>query len=179
MDIDIDKINPFEKINEVNTIKWRPIYEVIEEASFKEYGKFPDYFMKQCKINANEAQFIPLEVKNNIHRMAMEQILYAQVVKLRRKELKRIAENKNKNEAKFKFQGLFARSHRWFDLDFYWIEEMFSIGETDFYGKLFQSHDDTQDKNILKSFQVPIGNSKCAEKIKFHNDAPIIKYCRK
>ena len=48
--------------------------------------------------------------------MAVEQGLYAQVVKIRRKDLKFIAANKNKNEAKFKFQGLSARSQRWFDL---------------------------------------------------------------
>ena len=51
--------------------------------------------------------------------MAMEQALYAQVVMLRLKDLKFIAENKNKNESKFKFQGQSVRSQRWFDLDFY------------------------------------------------------------
>ena len=35
-DIDIDKIDTYEIRNKVNTIKWRPIYEVIEEAYFKE-----------------------------------------------------------------------------------------------------------------------------------------------
>ena len=35
----------------------------------------------------------------------MEQGLYAQVFNLRQKDLKFIPENKNKNEAKFKFQG--------------------------------------------------------------------------
>ena len=50
--------------------------------------------------------------------MAMEQGLYAQMFKLRRKDLKFIAANKNKNESKFKFQGLSERSQRWFDLDF-------------------------------------------------------------
>ena len=35
MNIDIDKINTFEKRNKVNTNQWRPIYEVIEEAYFK------------------------------------------------------------------------------------------------------------------------------------------------
>ena len=34
IDIDIDKINTFEKRNKVNTIKWRPIYKVIDEAYF-------------------------------------------------------------------------------------------------------------------------------------------------
>ena len=72
MNIDIDKINTFEKRNKKNTIKWRPIYEVTEEAYFKEFEKFPDNFMKQCKDNENDAQFIPLNVrKKNIKRMAM------------------------------------------------------------------------------------------------------------
>ena len=34
MDIDIDKINTYKLRNKVNTIKWRPIYEVIDEAYF-------------------------------------------------------------------------------------------------------------------------------------------------
>ena len=37
---------------------------------------------------------------------------------LRRKDFKITEANKNKNEAKFKFQGQSARSQRWFDLDF-------------------------------------------------------------
>ena len=70
--------------------------------------------------------------------MAMEKGLYAQVVKLSRKDLKFIAANKNKNEAKFKFQGLSAISQRWFDLDFDWIEVNFRTREPDFYKRLFQ-----------------------------------------
>ena len=77
--------------------------------------------MQQYKDNANDAQFIPLEMKNNITIMAMEQVLYAQVVKLRRKDFKFVAADKNKNKAKFEFQSLSARSHCWFDLDFDWI----------------------------------------------------------
>ena len=49
--------------------------------------------------------------------MAKEQGLYAQALKLRENDLKFIAANKNKNEAKFKFQVQYARSHS----DFYWI----------------------------------------------------------
>ena len=71
--------------------------------------------------------------------MAMEQVLYAHVVKLRRKDLKIVAADKNKNEAKFKFQGLSARSQRWFDLDFDLIELNVSTREPDFYKKLFKS----------------------------------------
>ena len=70
---------------------------------------------------------------------------------------------KNKNEAKFKFQGQSARSKRWFDLDLDWIEVNFSTREPDLYKKLFQGHDDTQDINTFKCFQVPIGNTNCVE----------------
>ena len=134
--------------------------------------------MKQCRDDESEAQFIPLHAKNNIKRMAIEQGLYAQVVKLRQKDLKSIAANMNKNEAKFNSQGQSARSQRWFDLDFDWIAVNFSTRETDFY-KIFQSHDYTQDIKSFKLFQVPIGNSKCVETFKFHNDAPILNYCQK
>ena len=97
----------------------------------------------------------------------MEQGLYAQVVMISRKGLKLIAENKNKNEAKFKFQGQSSRSQYWFDLDFDWTEVNFSTLEPDLYKKPFHIHDDTQDTNTFKLFQVPIGNSKCVEKSSF------------
>ena len=93
--------------------------------------------------------------------------------------MKLIAENKNKNEAKFKFQGQSATSQPWFNVVFDWIEVNFSTREPDFYTKLFLSHDDTQDKNTFKLFQYPIGNSKYVESFKFHNDAPMLRYCQK
>ena len=68
------------------------------------------------------------------------------------KVFKLIAEKMNKNEAKFKFQGLYARSQRWFDLDFYCVEVNFGTGEPDLYKYLFQRHDNTQDKNTIKFF---------------------------
>ena len=64
--------------------------------------------------------------------MAMEQNLYAQVVKLRCKHLKFVATDRNKNEAKSKFQGQSARSQTWFDLDLDWIVINFSSREPDF-----------------------------------------------
>ena len=70
--------------------------------------------------------------------MNTEQGLYAQVVKISRNDLKFIAENRNKNEAKFKFQGQYERSHRWFDLDFDWIEVNFSTREPDLYKNFFR-----------------------------------------
>ena len=45
MNIDIDEINTFEIRHRVNTIKWRPIYEVIEEDYFKE-SEFSRLFYK-------------------------------------------------------------------------------------------------------------------------------------
>ena len=48
----------------------------------------------------------------------MEKKLYAQVVKLRRKDLQFVAADKNKNEAKLKFHGQSARSQLWFDIDY-------------------------------------------------------------
>ena len=46
--------------------------------------------------------------------MATKQVLYAQVDKISQKDLKFIAENKNKYEAKFKFQGQSAISNHWY-----------------------------------------------------------------
>ena len=67
----------------------------------------------------------------------MEQGLYAQVVKLRRKDLKFAAVDKNKNEAKFNFRRLSARSQRWFDIEFDCIEVNFSTREPDLYKEKF------------------------------------------
>ena len=99
--------------------------------------------------------------------------------KLHRKDFKFVATDKNKNEAKFKFQSQSTRSLLWIDLDLDWVEINFSSCEPDFYKEIFQSHDDTQDDNTFKTFQVPIGNAKCVESLVFKNDAPIIKYCQK
>ena len=136
-------------------------------------------FIKKCKNNANEAQFLPLEVKTNIKRMSAEQGLYAQVVMLFRKDLKSTEANKNKNESKFKFQGQSSRSQRWFDIDLDWIEVNFSTREPEFNRKFFQRHEDKQDTNTFQIFQAPIVNSKCAKKNKFHSDASMLKYRQK
>ena len=42
----IGKINTFEKRNKVNTIKWKPIYEVKDEAYFIGSKLFSDNFMQ-------------------------------------------------------------------------------------------------------------------------------------
>ena len=110
--------------------------------------------------------------------MVIEQGLYAQVIMLHRKDLKCFVTDKNKYEVKFKFQGQSARSQRWFDLEFEWIEVNFSTHEPDFYEKLFQSHENKQDTNTFKFFQVPIENAKCVESFKFQNHSPILKYCK-
>ena len=137
MDIDIDKINTYGLRNKVNTIKWRPIYEAIYEAYFIESKIFSDTFMQQCKDNVNDAKCIPLEMKSSIKRMAMEQVLYAQVVNLLRKYLKFVEADKNKNEAKLKFQGQSTIQQRWFDIEFDWIGVNFSTHEPDLYKETF------------------------------------------
>ena len=139
MSEDIYNIDTYETRTKINTTKWRPIYEVIYEAYIRCSKMFPGDFIKECKNNSNGDHDIPREVKNNIKRMATEQGLYAQVVKLCRNYLKFVATDKNKNEAKFKFQGLSARSQQWFDLDLDWTEVNFSTCEPDFYKKLFKS----------------------------------------
>ena len=73
MNIDIENINTIEKRNKLYTKLWRTIYEVIQQYFLKESYIFPDAFIKQCKDNSNEAQFLPLEVNNNMKQMAMEQ----------------------------------------------------------------------------------------------------------
>ena len=108
--------------------------------------------------------------------MVIEQGLYAQVVMICRKYLKITEANKDKNEDKFKFQGQSARSQRWCDLDFDWVEENFSTREPDLYRKIYQIYDKTQDTNKFKMFEVPIGNKKCVEKMNFCSKAPMLKY---
>ena len=135
---------------------------VIQQYFFDETNIFPDDFIKQCKNNTNEAHNIPLKVKNYIKRMLVGKGLYAQVVILSRKGLRIIEENKNKNEAEFKFQGQSVRSQRWFDIDFDWIELNFSTHEP-----VFHRHDNKQDTNTFKIFEFPIGSSKCVEKLSF------------
>ena len=73
--------------------------------------------------------------------MAIKQGLYAQVVVLCQKNLNITEENKNENEDKFKFQGQSAISQRWLDLDFDWIEDIFSTREPGFYKTIYQIHD--------------------------------------
>ena len=67
----------------------------------------------------------------------MEQGLYAHVIMLRQNVLKFVATDNNKNEAKFKFQGQYAISQHWFDLDSGWIEVNFSTREPDLYQETF------------------------------------------
>ena len=109
----------------------------------------------------------------------MEQSLYEQVIKFRRKYFLFDAADKNKKESKFKFQGQSVRYQLWFDLNLDWIDMNFSTRESNFYKKLFQSHDDKQDKDTFKTFQVPIVNAKVVKSFMFHKDALILSYCQK
>ena len=77
--------------------KWRTIYEVIDKDYIENSNILLDAFIEKCRLCPKEPQTISNDVKNNIKRMAMEQILYAQVIKFRRKDLKFDAADKNKN----------------------------------------------------------------------------------
>ena len=60
--------------------------------------------MQECKDNANVAQFIPLDMKNNIKWMAIEQGSYTQVIMLHRKDLKFVATDKKKFKLNLSFK---------------------------------------------------------------------------
>ena len=51
------------KLEQKIILKWRPIYEVIDESYIKGSKIFPDDFIKECQNNSNEAHDIPREVK--------------------------------------------------------------------------------------------------------------------
>ena len=82
----INNIDTYETRTKVNTTKWRPIYEVIDEAYIKE-SNFSLKILSENVKNSNVELDITRKVKNNIKQMAMEKGLYAQAVKLRRKDL--------------------------------------------------------------------------------------------
>ena len=81
----IDKNDNSKQIVQKN--KWRTIYEVIDEDYIKNSNIFPDAFITKCKKIPNVQQNISNHVENKIKRMAMEQILYAQVIMFRQKDL--------------------------------------------------------------------------------------------
>ena len=45
----IDNIETYETRTKINTIKWRRIYEVLDESYIKGSKIFPDDFVKICK----------------------------------------------------------------------------------------------------------------------------------
>ena len=49
MSQDINNIDTYETIAKVNTTKWRPIYEVIDEAYIKESNISPEDFIRECR----------------------------------------------------------------------------------------------------------------------------------
>ena len=71
--------------------------------------------------------------------MAMRQGLYAKLIMLHQEDLKFVATDQIKNEAKFKFQGQSTKSQQCFDLDFDWIEVNFSTRVPDFHKKTFKA----------------------------------------
>ena len=56
----------------------------------------------------------------------MEEILCAQVARIRRKSMVQNKYNGKEPTSKYLFQGQYARSKHWLDLDMEWVEEIFS-----------------------------------------------------
>ena len=81
----IKNIDTYETRTKVHTTKWIPIYEVIDEAYIEESKTFPGDFIRDCKNNSNEAQFISAEVKNNIKRIAIKQRILNLLLQIKRK----------------------------------------------------------------------------------------------
>ena len=82
--------------------------------------------------------------------MSTEQRLYAKLVILNWKDLKTTEANKNKNEAKFNFQGQSARSQIWFDIDFDWNEKSLAHLNLSSMGKYFKGMPQHKIKTHLK-----------------------------
>ena len=78
MDLDVGDIDK----NYKNT--WRTIYAEIDAPYFVEVELFPKLFLGQCKNHPNEPQNNPTETNKNI-KIALEEILYVQVVMLCRR----------------------------------------------------------------------------------------------
>ena len=77
--------------------------------------------------------------------MATEQVLYAQVFLIRRKESENQTENKNTK--KYNFQGQSARTRRWLNIDYECRKEDSMTREPGFYRKLYKTKfrgDDTK-----------------------------------
>ena len=64
-------------------------------------------------------------------------------------------------------------------LDLDWIDINFSTREPGFYKNLFQNHDNEQEADSFRIFEVPIGNSKVVKSFVFHKDAPTLIYRQK
>ena len=83
--------------------------------------------------------------------MATEQGLYAHVVMILQNE----SENKKEREKtkKYNFQGKYAISKRWFDLDHDWLEENFMTREPCFYKKTLSNVLGVMVKKHINYFQ--------------------------
>ena len=53
MSKDINNNDTYETRTKVNTIKWRPIYEVKDKAYIKDSKNFSDDFIKECMDSSN------------------------------------------------------------------------------------------------------------------------------
>ena len=57
---DNENIATYETRTKVNITQWRPIHEVVDESYIKDSNISPDDFIRECKNNSNETQFISI-----------------------------------------------------------------------------------------------------------------------
>ena len=66
---------------------------------------------------------------------------------------------------KYHFQGQYAISKRWFDLDHEWLEENIFTRAPDFYSQLYKMNIEIQDMETYQIFVVTMGNTKTIEEL--------------
>ena len=99
-------------------------------------------------------------ISRRILKIALEEILYAHVVRICRKSMVQKKDTGKQPKRKYLFQEQSARSKHWFDLDIEWFEEKFSTREPQFYKRLFQSNIEGQSGITYTIFPVPVSNAK-------------------
>ena len=173
LDIDIENIFKIKNIYNHRKRHWITIYEVIQQEFFDKTDILPEDFLRYFNKNKNVLFNIPTYVRNNLNRMATEQGLYAQVIMLRRNYLKITEED---SKMRINSSSRVSLQDTSFGVILVLVGLKKSTNEPNLYKNCFQRHDETQDKNTFKMFLFPIGNSKNMEEMKFHIDAPMLKY---
>ena len=72
-----------------------------------------------------------------------------------------------------------ARKKYWFNFDREWLKEKFMTREPALYNELYCAEFRGDIAHDYQIFEVPIGNARMNQKVKFCTEAPLIKYHQK